>query len=326
MSVAPSASLEAFCTSGPSPTRVHLRGVGHVGRALLHRIDPGLFAVVAATDTSRTVNDPAGLPVLDLARHKAAGRSLSALAVADAPRASADVLVDLTPSDAARGPADALLARAWLADGGAVVFASKHAVCADPGLAAHPRVGIDAVLAGTGAALQSHLPHLRGGSVAFAGSGSTTVILTAIERGASFDEGFAEALAAGVLEPDPELDLKGIDAAVKLAIVAGILSGRPVDPGSIVAEDLRDVDLDEVRRRPARGATTRLVGRAGPGKTPTLRYEEVPCDSPLAVAPGRVAYAYRARGRDLCLHGGGLGPDGTAAAVLSDLARVGGAR
>jgi len=325
MSAAPTGPLEAFCTSGPSPTRVHLRGVGHVGRALLHRIDPDRIAVVAATDTSRTVRDPAGLPAFSLARHKAAGLSLAAFDLGDAP-ADADVLVDLTPSDADRGPADALLARAWLADGGAVVFASKHAVCADPGLAAHPRVGIDAVLAGTGAALQRHLPRLKGGSVAFAGSGSTTVILAALERGATFAEGFAEALRAGVLEPDPELDLRGIDAAVKLAIVAGILTGRPVDPASIVAEDLRDVDPAEVRARAARGTTTRLVGRAGPGRAPTLRYEELATDSALAVAPGSVAYVYTAHGQHLCLKGGGLGPDGTAAAVLSDVARLGGGR
>src|SRR6188768_4096346 len=98
MSAAPTGPLEAFCTSGPSPTRVHLRGVGQVGRALLHRIDPDRFAVVAATDTSRTVRDPAGLPAFSLARHKAAGLSLAAFDVSDAPSEEADVLVDLTPS------------------------------------------------------------------------------------------------------------------------------------------------------------------------------------------------------------------------------------
>lgn len=327
------ARLETYCTSGPSPTplRLHLLGVGAVGRALLARIAAAGLRVVGATDRSATLTAHEGLDPHDLARHKARGL---ALAEWTGPGARAvdpgdcDVVVDLTPTEASRGAEAAAAIRRWLACGRRVVLASKHAVCADPGLLLHPRLGANAVLGGTGERLQASLPELsaRWTEVAIVGSASTTLALQALEEGLTLDEGIDRARRAGALEPDPELDLRGADAAVKLALVVGALTGRPVAPSAVDAQDLRDVDPDEVRARAAAGLTTRLVGRARRGGPLTLRYEALPATSPLAAPAGRVTYAYDLGGEQRVHTGAGVGAEGTADAVLYDLLRLGGAR
>lgn len=328
------ARLETYCTSGPSPTtplRLHLLGVGAVARALLARLPNDGIRVVGATDRSGTVLAPEGLEPSRLARHKAGGAPLAAWPghpSADPSPGDCDVIVDLTPTDLARGARDAAAIRRCLGRGLGVVLASKHAVCADPSLLEHPRLGANAVLGGTGHRLQAELAELRTRwtEVALVGSASTTLALQGMEEGLSLGEGLERARRAGALEPDPELDLRGVDAAVKLALVVGALCGRPVDPGAVEVEDLRSVDTQAVRERAARGLTTRLVGRARRGGPLILRYEAVPRASALAVPAGRVAYLYALGGEQRLHFGEGVGADGTADAVLVDLRRLGGVR
>ena len=72
--------------------------------------------------------------------------------------------------------------------------------------------------------------------------------------------------------------------------------------------------------RARHGRTTRLVARAGRKSTCGLAYEELDPRSPLAVPYDRVVYAYRLDGNAQRVHTGlGLGPAGTAAALLEDL-------
>lgn len=329
------AITDLFESSGPSPTHLaqrpalHLIGPGAVGRALLPLLAARHGNVVAATDRSGTVHDPFGLDPDDLLTAKAAGdlAAVGAIAVplAEAVLRGAKFLVCLLPTDEARASEDLAWTEAALDDGRAVVFAAKHVLAAAPHLGRHPRVGFDAVLGGTGARLQADLPRFRGGwSVAeCAGNASTTTIIEAVERGASFADGLEAARLAGVLEPDPELDLRGVDAATKLRIVAGLLLDRPVTPDEIATPDLRDVDPERIRDRARRGATTRLVGRVTPDGAITLDFEEVERHAPLAAPPDRVAYRYVVGGRERLHVGDGIGPVGTARAVLRDLVRLG---
>jgi homoserine dehydrogenase len=129
-----------------------------------------------------------------------------------------------------------------------------------------------------------------------------------------------------VLEPDPELDLRGADAATKLALVAGALVGHAIPVDSIAAPDLRQVDVEAVRERASRGTTTRLVGRATRDGELRLSFEEVPRLSPLAIPATRVAYTYELAERTVVHVGDGIGPVGTARAVLRDLVRLGAVR
>lgn len=346
------ARLDAYRTTGPSPTddptlvTLHLLGPGAVGREVLRGLDPGRFRVLAVSDRSGTLHHPDGLDVgrvlgargrVDGAGGETRGGlgdidgALEAPAYRWLTHVGADVVVDTSATLPDRPLWHAALDLGVVARGRALVLAAKDALAArapawlDPALAG--RIGVDAVLGGTGRLLQEELPELRRHtrSLALAGNATTTTILEALEVGATLDEGLGRARRAGLLEADPDLDLRGLDAAVKLAVVAGALLGRVVPAADVPPVDLRALDPDELRGRARRGWTTRLVGRLSPEGEATLAFEGVPRTSPLAVPADRVVYEYlQDDGRRRVHIGRGLGARGTARAVLGDVGRVAG--
>jgi homoserine dehydrogenase len=288
--------------------------------------------LVAVTDSTATVFDPAGLDAHAVAAWKAAGRPLRDYANARCftarqaiAHADADILIDASSTDLerigwthalsealSRGACVALAAKAALCDAGATWFADGF----------DTRVGCNAVLGGTGLQFSNDVTELRRRcrGVAIVGNASTTTILEAVERGATLAEGIEEAQRLGFLESDPELDLRGADAAVKLAIVAGVLTGRRVSPAHIPCDDIRDIDLSAVQARAQRGATTRLVARLRTDGSLCVAYEEVARDSVLAARCGQVVYDYQLAGNERRLHvGGGIGPAATADALWADV-------
>lgn len=325
---------DAFQTSGTSPTAatVHLLGPGAVGRAFLERLAQSRHKLVAVTDTTGTLFNHDGLDARAILRWKASGLSLAehprahAVSVAASLTASAASIIVDTSSSQLNRPGWAAALDAALQRGAALAFAAKGALC-DSGAewlhGAHAaRVGFNAVLGGTGARLASELHDLvsRCRGAAIVGNASTTAIISAIEHGATLEEGIADAQRLGYLEPDPTLDLKGTDAAVKLAIVAGVLGARRIDPALIPCDDIRDIDIALVRSRARHGATTRLVGRIWPDGALRVAYEQVSTDSLLAAPIGRVVYEYRLAGDERRLHiGAGLGADATADALWTDV-------
>ncbi len=335
------AAPETFCTSGTSPT-VHLIGVGQVGLEFLDLLaGSASFRLIAATDSSGTILKRDWLDPRAIARHKGGGRPIRELEGSDGIRTEvavdvidADIVVDTAPAE----PLDVATARgdAALRRGGRLALASKAALCAsvDRWLDAErpPRVGCNAVLGGTGVALLQELDELRahGTSTAHCANATTTAIVEIVEAGGSIEDGIAHCDREGILEPDPELDLEGKDAAVKLALIAGILRGSPVDPASVDRPDVRDLDEAELRARASRGATTRLVGRVDANGALSLRFEELPRTSPLVAPWDRVVYSYELENGDTRLHiGAGVGPRGTAEALFRDveaLGAIGGAR
>lgn len=342
----PARKQDAFCTSGTSPTRrrcplpsrpspldIHLLGPGHVGRALLELLTQSNHArVVAVSDSSATVHDPRGVDLRELLRWKAGGaplarheRSLRMTTIDAVQQVSAAIVVDTTPTRfERRGWVD--IGDSVLSRGARLALASKDGLCRavdrwlSPGTVS--RIGCNAVLGGTGRLLRDELPSLRAQctGIAFAGNASTTTIISCIERGGTIDDGLNEARDSGVLEPDPSLDLRGVDASVKLAIVVGAITGKAVEPSSIEAEDLRDQDAELLRWRAANGRSTRMVGRWSPDRGAKLAFEEVEAGDPLRVPGDRVVYRYDLADGTTRLHvGWGLGPRKTAEAILTDI-------
>lgn len=338
-----SPAADAFRSSGQSPgtpgapRTLHLVGPGEVGRSFLQQCARLPARVVAISDSTATVFDRGGLPLQALLAHKAAGGSLVSWPRAEAIPTElavrivgADVVVDATPTREQDTAAAVQRVRAALQHGAFVALSGKNALAAAAPewlLGAHRgRVGIHAVLGGAGQSLVRELPELREHCRGFAlvGNVTTTVLIQAIERGASLAEGIDEAKARGLLEPDPTLDLDGSDAATKLRCVWGAVFGNSwlATPGAerIVREDVRALDVDVVRARASSGATTRLVARgsrAGTGLR--VSFEEVPPGSPLACPPDRVVYAYDLPA-GLRVHTGfAVGYERTAAALLGDV-------
>jgi homoserine dehydrogenase len=187
------------------------------------------------------------------------------------------------------------------------------------------RIACNGVLGGTGHSLLRSLPALREqcSSLAIVGNASTTSIITTIENGGSFADGLREAARLGYLEPDPELDLRGTDAAVKLAIVAGAVRNRVIDATAIDCQDIRTLDPAVLRKRNRDGFTTRLIARLNVDGSTAVAYEAVASDSVLAAPCGRVIYQYDVRGHDRLIYiGEGLGADATAAAAWLDVQSI----
>ena len=336
---APSESGEAFCTSGTSPTdasvcTVHLVGPGQVGQEFL-RLLTAPFRLIGITDSSATLHDRGGLDPVALAALKAGGGSLRDVVGAESlpvdlatDLVGADVVVDATPTDV--GSAERAVKRCLsvLRRGASLALAAKDAVsvAGDRLLSGShiDRVGINAVLGGAGHALRRELSDLRRDcvEVALVGNASTTAVVEKIERGGTIEDGIRQAQDDGLLETDPELDLCGLDAAVKLVTVVGALWGKQTPVDEVDCQHLRSLDEEELQRRFESGATTRLVGRADSAGQLRVAYEEVSQASPLAVPRSRVAYTYRLRDGQTRVHvGHGIGPRHTAQALLHD-ARV----
>jgi homoserine dehydrogenase len=124
-------------------------------------------------------------------------------------------------------------------------------------------------------------------------SSTTNVILSAMEEGLGFDEALERAREAGVVEADPEDDLAGWDAAVKLACLANVLMGADLAPEDVVRTDVREIDPERVAevagRSGDRAARVKLVARAvraGSGVAAGVEAEEVPQGDPLAQVAG----------------------------------------
>jgi homoserine dehydrogenase len=337
---------DAYCTTGTSPSRerparrrtyerLHLLGIGSVGGELLRLLAGSRRRLVGVSDSTGTLCDESGIDPLDVLHWKQAGRFLRERPDAHLGNAAehiglvdADILVDATATDLGRDGWTTALDAA-LARGACLAAAAKAAFCvagAEWLTGPHrSRIGCNAVLGGTGQAFTRELPELRRRTqaIAIVGNASTTAILDAIERGGVLADGIAEAQRLGYLEPDPELDLRGVDAAVKLAIIAGIITGRSIEPRSIPCDDIRAVDHRAVRARARAGATTRLVGRLWEDGTLEVRYEAVGRDTVLAAPCGRVVYEYLLSGNERRIHiGTGLGAAATAGALWADINAV----
>lgn len=126
---------------------------------------------------------------------------------------------------------------------------------------------------------------------------TATVVLEAIERGASTEDGIAEAQALGITEADPSYDVDGWDSTVKLCAISNVILERSLRPADVSRVGLRSLDPDAVRAAHRAGRPFRLVGRVGvEGDTLTARVapEQVATGSELAVTGSTLVTRYDA--------------------------------
>ncbi len=114
---------------------------------------------------------------------------------------------------------------------------------------------------------------------------STNIILTSMERGASFDEALAEAQKAGVLEADPSGDIDGWDAAIKVAALVTVLMGVPMLPQQVQRQGIRDLTQDMVKAALQQGKRWKLICTAHRGINGVSASV-----APELVSPGSVFY------------------------------------
>ena len=159
-------------------------------------------------------------------------------------------------------------------------------------------------------------------------NGTTNYILTTMrESGRDFAEVLAEAQQLGYAEADPSFDIDGVDASHKLAILASVAFGRPVDLAGVYCEGIRHVSRLDIEFAEELGYRIKLLGIARLTDH-GLEQRVHPCmvrrATPIAAVEG-VFNGVVAEGDfvgQLMLEGRGAGAGPTASAVVADIVDI----
>lgn len=314
-----------------TPLRIGIAGLGTVGVGVVRLLEanaelvatragrPIVITAVAARDRSRERGvDLAGLRWHEEARRLAADSDV-------------DVVVELI------GGADGVarqVVEAALAAGRPVVTANKALIAihgaALAAMAERAEVPLcfEAAVAGGIPVIKAVREGLAADRLTRVGgilNGTCNYILTAMrESGRDFATILAEAQTLGYAEADPSTDIDGIDAAHKLAILAALAFGRPVDFASVHVEGIRAIGAIDIAFAQELGYRIKLLGIARlteAGVEARVHPCLVPQTAPIALVEG-VFNAVFAEGDfvgRIMLEGRGAGAGPTASAVVADL-------
>ncbi|KNG92661.1 homoserine dehydrogenase [Pseudaestuariivita atlantica] len=316
------------------PLRLGIAGLGTVGVGVVR-----ILRQKAALITERTGREIAISAVSARSRGKDRGVSIADYAWEDDPVALAtrddvDVFVELMGGE--DGPAKAATE--------AALAAGKDVVTANKALLAHHGQPLAEVAEAAGAVLRFEaavaggIPVIKALTEGLAGNDITRVmgvmngtcnyILTRMEdAGLTYDEAFAEADGLGYLEADPNLDVGGIDAGHKLALLAAIAYGTRVAFDAVELQGIGSVTIEDIRAAADMGYKIKLLGvcqMTGRGLEQRMTPCLVPAASPLGQLTGgtNMVVIEGDHVGQIVLRGAGAGEGPTASAVLSDIVDI----
>jgi homoserine dehydrogenase len=315
------------------PVKVGLLGLGTVGggtfnvlrrnaQEIARRAGRGIEITMAAARDY----DPAGLPGIE-----AITVSDNAFAVVD--NAEIDIIVELIGG---YEPARELVLKA-IAGGKHVVTANK-ALIATHGNEIFAAAQEQGVMVAFEAAVAGGIPIIkavREGLTAnriewIAGiiNGTGNFILTEMrDKGRDFADVLSEAQKLGYAEADPTFDVEGIDAAHKLAILASIAFGIPLQFDKVYTEGIGHITRDDVAYAEQLGYRIKHLGvtrRSEHGVELRVHPTLIPDRRLIANVDGvmnAVLVKADAVGPTL-YYGAGAGAEPTASAVVADLVDV----
>ena len=315
----------------PDPLRLGIAGLGTVGIGVVKIFQR--HADMLSRRTGRTIEISA---VSARSRNKNRDADLSAFAwesdpVALAKRADVDVFVELIGGS--DGPARDSI-EAAIAQGKDVVTANKALLAlhgqslAEMAESKGHVIRFEAAVAGGIPVVKALTEGLAGndiGRVMGVMNGTCNFILTRMESaGLPYAEVFEEARQLGYLEADPNLDVGGIDAGHKLALLAAIAFGTKVAFDAVELEGIGRISIDDIHRARDMGFRIKLLGVAqmtGRGLEQRMSPCLVPAESPLGQLQGgtnMVVLEGDSVGQ-IVLRGAGAGEGPTASAVWSDI-------
>jgi len=317
--------------SDPQPLRLGLAGLGTVGVGLVKIVQR--HGDLLSTRSGRPIEISA---VCARSRDKDRGVRLSAYAWEDDPVAMArrddvDVLVELMGGS--DGSAKAAVE--------AAIAAGKHVVTANKALLAHhgQELALAAEAAGVTirfeAAVAGGIPVIKSLTEGLAGNeitrvmgvmnGTCNYILTRMfDADLPYETVFEEANALGYLEADPTLDVGGIDAGHKLALLSAIAFGTQVNFDAIEIEGIERISIRDIEQAADMGYRIKLLGvtqMTGRGLEQRMSPCLVPASSPLGQLEGgtnMVVIEGDSIGQ-IVLRGPGAGEGPTASAVMGDI-------
>ncbi|WP_101069262.1 homoserine dehydrogenase [Roseovarius salinarum] len=313
------------------PLRLGIAGLGTVGT--------GVVRIVR--QKANLLAERAGRPVTISAvsartRDKDRGVSLATYDWEDDPVALArrddvDVLVELMGGS--DGPAKAATE--------AAIAAGKDVVTANKAMLAHHGQALAEAAEAAGrvirfeAAVAGGIPVVKALTEGLAGNEMTRVmgvmngtcnyILTRMQSaGLPYETVFEEAQQLGYLEADPQLDVGGIDAGHKLALLAAIAYGTRVDFEAVELEGIERITIEDIRHAADMGFRIKLLGVAqmtGRGLEQRMSPCLVPAESPLGQLEGgtNMVVLEGDQVEQIVLRGPGAGEGPTASAVMGDV-------
>jgi homoserine dehydrogenase len=316
--------------------KIALIGLGSVGRGVAGMIakkDLGL-TITGLADSKSGVMDHKGLDIPALLAHKkkyghCGDPNLSTPDIIK--KADYDALVEVTPTNALSGePAIGYIKTA--------LARKKHVVTSNKGPIALANKELRAMAHKNGVALRYEatvagaipimhtLEHGLAGNeiLALYGvlNGTCNYILTRMAaEGLTYEQALMEAREMGYAEADPTYDVKGIDAAIKLVILANTIWGNDVRLNDV---DCTGIDLltpDALRLADDEGCTIRLIAEAIPRKQ-ILRVSPriIEKNHPLVVDGTLNALTLETdMAKEITLIGRGAGSVETASAIIGDL-------
>jgi homoserine dehydrogenase len=314
-----------------SPLRLGIAGLGTVGIGVVRIVQR--HADILAVRSGREIRITA---ISARSRDKDRGVRLSDYAWEDDPVALAarddvDVVIELMGG--AEGAARDLV-EAAIASGKDVVTANKAMLAlhgqalAEAAEAAGHVIRFEAAVAGGIPVVKTLTEGLAGNEITRVMgvmNGTCNYILTRMEAaGLGYNALFEEAEKLGYLEADPNLDVGGIDAGHKLALLSAIAFGTRVNFDAMEIEGIQRITLDDIRQAADMGYKIKLLGVAqmsGRGLEQRMSPCLVPETSPLGQLDGgtnMVVIEGDSVGQ-IVLRGAGAGEGPTASAVMADV-------
>ncbi|MEL6678619.1 MAG: homoserine dehydrogenase [Pseudomonadota bacterium] len=317
-----------------APLRLAIAGLGTVGAGVVKIVQQhhSLLAARAGREVVITA-------VSARSRGKDRGVDLSGYAWEDDPIALArrddvDLVVEVMGGE--DGPAKATVETA-LAAGKHVVTANKAMLAlhgdAMATLAEDNRVALryEAAVAGGIPIVKALCEGLAGNEITRVMgvmNGTCNYILTEMEAtGADYTDVLRDAQRLGYAEADPTVDVGGIDAAHKLALLSALAFGAKVDFDAIKIEGIERISLSDIRYAAGMGYRIKLLGvarRNADGLEQRMQPCLVPASSPLGQLEG-VTNMVVVDGdfvAQTVYSGPGAGEGPTASAIMGDVMDV----
>lgn len=320
--------------------RVAVLGLGTVGKGLLRMLaeKPELdLLLTAVADSSSACIDPEGLDpgaILDT-KSKTGRCGAAGVTAADIIGSSAyDVLVEVTPTNAVTGEPALTHIRSALERGRHVVTSNKGPISVDhAGLVAlADDAGVllryEATVCGAIPVIHAIRDGLAGNSfssITGVLNGTCNYILTRMDdEGLTYEQALAEARELGYAEADPTYDVRGIDAAIKLVILANTCWNLGVTLDDVSITGIDGLTVDALRLAGDQDSTIRLIGEAVPAEN-LLRVAPrvLPRNHPLVIEGTLNAVMLSTdMAGEVTLMGKGAGSVETASAVIGDLIAI----
>lgn len=250
------------------------------------------------------------------------------------PSLKGDMLLECTPTNLETGePALSYMKQAIEANMDIVSVSKGALVQSLPELLAMAKAkGCQIKYSGATAAA---LPTLDIGEFSLAGSniksiqgilnGTSNFILTSMSEGnMTFEEALLQAQEKGIAENNPNLDIKGLDSACKILLLANGLFHTKLTLEDIEIEGIEKITKADMQRAKINGCEWKLIATAkkqGDKLILQVKPEILPPENPLIHVKGTnkgIMFETEEMGT-ICCVGGASHPKGAAAAALKDV-------